>query len=249
MDGLLERNRLLNLFDADELDIIRPHLVRTELKLRQVIAEPGDEITQVYFPESGLGSVIAVAGPTEIEVAHFGREAVTGLELLHGVDRSSHRVLIQITGEGFRIPRDVYLKVLEQCPGARALLARYCEAFIIQVEQTALVNGTFTIEQRLARWLLMCHDRLETAELPITHEFLSLMLGVRRAGVTTALHLLEGNHAIRSSRGVVLVRDRALLERTAGDSYGLPEAAYERLVVGASANRSTSAEETHAPLH
>ena len=107
---------------------------------------------------------------------------------------------------------------------------RYAESTVIQMAHTALANGRHTLTQRLARWLLMSQDRLERDEIPLTHEFLSLMLGVRRPGVTEALHLLEGEHIVKAVRGSVTILDRAKLEAVASDSYGTPEAEYARLI-------------------
>lgn len=233
MHALDTTNRLLNLLQPTELARFAPLLQRVDLPLRAVLQEPGSDIRYIHFPENGLGSVVAVSGDAEIEVAHVGAEGMTGLQVLDGVNVSSHRLFIQIPGVALRIPRESFLDVLDECPSARALFLQYKQCFAVQVEQTALANGKFNIEQRLARWLLMCEDRLGSNEIAITHEFLALMLGVRRAGVTTALHRLEGDHLIKSVRGLVVVRNRAGLKAVAGASYGFPEAAYARLVDGA----------------
>jgi CRP-like cAMP-binding protein len=111
----------------------------------------------------------------------------------------------------------------------RALLLRYAHVFMVQVAATALADGRYSIEQRLARWLLMCHDR-NGDDLALTHEFLALMLGVRRPGVTESLHILEGERMIKAQRGLITILDRQKLEARAGDSYGTPEAEYERLI-------------------
>jgi CRP-like cAMP-binding protein len=107
---------------------------------------------------------------------------------------------------------------------------RYVEAFQVQVAHTALSHGSYTIEERLARWLLMCHDRLDGDDLPLVHEFLALMLGVRRSGVTLALQILEGAGVIHAKRGLITVHDRAKLQEIAGGSYGVPEVEYRRLI-------------------
>jgi CRP-like cAMP-binding protein len=240
MDALQTTNKLLNLLDADESALFAPLLKRVELPLRTVLYEAGGGIEHIHFLESGLGSVVAVSGDTEIEVAHFGCEAMTGLQVLGGVKTSSHKVLIQIAGNGLRIPRESFLDVLHECPTARDLFLRYKECFAVQVEQTALANGKFNIEQRLARWLLMGQDRVGGVHVNITHEFLALMLGVRRAGVTTALHILEGDHLIRSSRGTVEIRNREGLIKVAGASYGASEAAYAALVSSRQARAVTA---------
>jgi CRP-like cAMP-binding protein len=238
MHALETTNRLLNLLAPKDLAQLAPLLQRVDLPLRTVLQEPSREIQYIHFLESGLGSVVAVSGDAEIEVAHVGAEGMTGLQVLSGVSVSSHRLFIQIPGVALRIPRESFLDVLDESPSARALFLHYKECFTVQLEQTALVNGKFNIEQRLARWLLMCEDRLGSPEIAITHEFLALMLGVRRAGVTTALHTLEGDHLIKSVRGLVVVKDRAGLEALAGASYGFPEATYARFVNDALSTRA-----------
>ncbi len=110
------------------------------------------------------------------------------------------------------------------------LLARYIQAFGSQISFTALSNAVHSIDERLARWLLMCHDRVDGDEIALTHEFISLMLAVRRPSVTTALHVLEGYKLIRSERGRITIRDRQALETFAGDAYGKPEQEYSRLI-------------------
>lgn len=111
-----------------------------------------------------------------------------------------------------------------------SLLLRYVHVFMMQVAATALADGRYNVEQRTARWLLMAHDRLENDELPLTHDFLALMLGVRRSSVTNALHVVEGSRAIKASRSLIVVRDRDKLERLPGASYGLPESEYQRVL-------------------
>lgn len=110
------------------------------------------------------------------------------------------------------------------------LFLRYVQAYQIQLAQSALSFGHFKMHERLSRWLLMCHDRIDGDELMLTHEFLSLMLGVRRSGVTDEVHILEGMGAIRASRGLIVIRDRQMLERISEGCYGLPEREYRRLI-------------------
>ena len=125
---------------------------------------------------------------------------------------------------------EVLRKAAEASTTLRNLLLRYAQAFSVQTSFTALSNAVHPIEERLARWLLMCHDRVEGNEVPLTHEFLSLMLAVRRPTVTTALHVLEGNRFITAERGLITIRDRPRLEEFAGNSYGRAETEYERLI-------------------
>jgi CRP-like cAMP-binding protein len=122
---------------------------------------------------------------------------------------------------------------MESVPSLKGLLLRYVHLFMIQVAATALADGRYDVNQRLARWLLMCHDRLGD-ELLLTHDFLALMLGVRRPSVTDALHVLEGHRLIKAERSRITVRDRRGLEGVAGDAYGAPEIEYWRLISGVS---------------
>jgi CRP-like cAMP-binding protein len=119
---------------------------------------------------------------------------------------------------------------LDTSPALKALLLRWVHVSMIQTAQSALANGRYTIQERLARWLLMCHDRMDGDDLPLTHEFLSLMLGVRRSGVTEALHVLEGVDIVKAGRGTIRVLNRERLEEIAGGCYGLPEAEYNKLI-------------------
>ncbi len=135
-----------------------------------------------------------------------------------------------IAGPALRIEPQNLRQALQRSPSLHSLLLRYVQAFTIQTAHTALSNGSHKIEERLARWLLMCHDRLDEDDLPLTHEFIALMLGVRRAGVTEALNILEGRGIIRAGRGNIVVLQRTKLEKAAGDSYGVPEAEYRRLI-------------------
>ena len=122
------------------------------------------------------------------------------------------------------------LRLVEKSPSLRNILLRFVHVFMTQTAQTALVNGSSIIEERLSRWVLMCQDRLDAMEFPITHDFLSMMLGVRRSSVTDAVHLLEADLLIKATRGNIRILDRDRLVRAAGASYGVPEAKYRRLI-------------------
>ena len=119
-------------------------------------------------------------------------------------------------------------EVIDERPSLHRVLLRYAQVMSVQTSGTAFANAEHTVETRLARWLLMCHDRVDGDDIPITHEFMAMMLGVRRAGVTTAMHILQGNGLIVAKRGVITVLDRERLEELADNAYGLPEAEYAR---------------------
>ncbi len=222
-------NFLLSRLTGSDFDALGD-LERIELPLRFVQDRPGEPIEHVYFANEGLSSKIAVTqSGKRLEVGVIGREGMTGLAVVHGDSQTPHETFMQVAGEGYAsAPTDCAARCKPAAP-LRQFLLRYAQAFSVQVAHTALANGRYSIGERLARWLLMSQDRIGD-ELYLTHEFLSLMLGVRRAGVTEALQRLEGMKAIRSTRRHVTVLHRGKLEKCAGDCYGTPEAEYERLV-------------------
>lgn len=225
------RNRLLlKLSDAD-FDYLRPHLERVAYKLHEKLIRPNVPIAYVYFPESGQISVIAGGHDSEpIEVGVIGREGMTDMVLNAGADRTPLTYLAQVSGEAWRIAAEDYAVALRERPAIQHIALRFQQWMIIQTSYAALSHGCYTIPERLARWLLMVHDRLDGDELPLVHQFLSLMLCVRRSGVTDALHILEGQKAIRATRGKIIIVDREILRGLAGGSYGVAEAEYERLL-------------------
>ena len=225
------RNRLLSIMGGDDFERLRPYLERVTLNAKDVLEEPNKTIRHVYFPEPSVSSVVAVTAQGEkMEVGLFGPEGMSGTSIVHGADRSPLHTFIQVAGSGLRIGADELRSAMGASSTLRALLMRYAQAFSIQIAFAALANGRFTLNERLSRWLLMCHDRVDGNTFPLTHETLALMLGVRRAGVTTTLQILEDAHIIKASRGRIEILDRAALLDAADDSYGLPEAEYERLM-------------------
>jgi CRP-like cAMP-binding protein len=137
---------------------------------------------------------------------------------------------LQVAGEGQHIPAAMLRKALEKSKTLHGLLLKYVQTFMVQTSHTAIANARATVDERLARWILMAHDRIPGHMLPLTHEFLGLMLGVRRAGVTEALQNLSSHRLIKNRRGEIEVLNRKGLERIAGDLYGTPEAEYRRLI-------------------
>jgi CRP-like cAMP-binding protein len=223
-------NRLLATLSPADFSRLKLQLEPVPLPVRACLVEANTPIEHAYFLEQGIASnVAATPQGRRIEVAIIGREGLIGLPVLLGADRTPHECFIQTPGEGLRIRADDLRRAMAASASLHQHLLRFVQAFMIQIGQTALSNGCHNIEQRLARWLLMCHDRVDGDDLSTTHEFLSLMLGVRRAGVTETLKVLEDRGLISTKRGQVTVVDRAKLEAVAGDSYGVPEAEYARL--------------------
>jgi CRP-like cAMP-binding protein len=224
-------NHLLASLTTADFDLLEPHLKSVPLKVRKDIEKPNRRIEAIYFPESGIVSVVAVQSKeTQVEVGLIGREGMTGLPIVLGDYRTPYFAYVQVTGAGQCMPALDLTNAMGTSRSLRDLLLKYVQAFGVQVTHTAISNAQSRLDQRLARWLLMAHDRLDADLLPLTHEFLSLMLGVRRAGVTEALHALKTLRLIDARRGQITVRNRKALERAAGKAYGIPEAEYRRLL-------------------
>jgi CRP-like cAMP-binding protein len=236
------RNLLLKALPAESFARLSPHMTKADLPLRRVLVEADLPTTRVCFVESGLASVVATSPDDETaEVGHVGREGVSAWHLILGTDRTPHRTFMQAAGSGIFVPASVFLSSLDADVKMRSLFLRYVHSCEVQLAHSALANARYVMHRRLARWLLMCHDRLDGDDLALTHEFLAVMLGVRRAGVTGEIHVLEEMGAIKSMRANVRVLDRAKLEEIAGGCYGLPEREYERLI-GCPIRRSRPAE-------
>lgn len=215
--------------DAD-FELLVPHFTRVELGLHEVLIEGNTRVEHVWFIEDGLCSMIAAsADGRQAEVGVIGREGVVDTTVVHGIDRTPLHAIVQIPGSAWRLSAELLLRVQGERPALRALLLAYAQSFSIQTAQAALAYAAYSIPQRLARWLLMTHDRVDGDDIRLTHERFALMLGVRRAGVTVAIQALERKKLIDARRGVVRVVDRRGLLAYAGDGYGVPEAEYERL--------------------
>ena len=191
-----------------------------------------EPIRQIYFLEGGIASIVSIrpdSGRTEIGI--FGREGISGSPALLGVDRTPYETFVQVDGSSaLRIDIEPLIGAMRESPTLNASLLAYAQITLIQAAACAVGNAHHLLEARLARWLLMCHDRVDGDEIALTHQFMAMMIASQRSGVTVTLHVLEGIGAIRSKRGRVIVLDREKLEELAGDAYGEPEAEYRRLI-------------------
>ena len=225
------RNQLIARMRPEDWTLLGPHLEPVALKERQVIEVPGKPIAFVHFIEVGVVSVVAVNQEDHrIEVGVIGHEGMTGVPLVMGDTRAQHSAYMQIAGKGYRVPAQAFTEALRKSPSLTALMLKSAQSFMIQTAHTALANGRARLEERLARWLLMAHDRLDSDAVPLTHEFLAVMLGVRRAGVTVALHSFEQRGYISMRRGQLTLINRGGIEQVAGSFYGIPEAELKRLM-------------------
>jgi CRP-like cAMP-binding protein len=223
-------NRILSRLSPGDIALLEPYLTAVELPLRKQLEVAQKSITYVYFLESGFASVVANgASKRSIEVGLIGREGMTGLAIVMGTDRTHHETFVQCAGRGLRISAQRLREAMDKSAAIRNVLLQYGHAFVMQMSYTAIANGRSKLEERLARWLLMAHDRVDGDSLPMTHEFLSLMLGVRWPGVTLALHLLAKDGLIQPGRGMILITDRRGLERISNGAYGKAEAEFQRL--------------------
>ncbi len=227
------KNRLLNCLDSDILRHIDSSLEPIRLHRGQVIVEANQPVEYLYFLSDGIGSVITTSKTGQLaESGMFGREGFSPTSAAVGATTSLHEVVMQMHGYGHRLPIAAAASALQRHSPFANLLARYIQTFTSQISYTVWANVNLHIHERLARWLLMAHDRIDGDEIVLTHDFIALMLGVRRPSITTGLHMLEGKKLVRSERGRITIRDRKGLEEFAGEAYGKPEEEYSRLIEG-----------------
>jgi CRP-like cAMP-binding protein len=222
-------NRLLSFMSAEDRQLLAPNLKHANLPVRQILEKANQPIEHLYFLEDGIASVVGDSKTFgQIEIGIIGKEGVTGLHVILGNSQSPYETFIQAPGTALRIETEKLQAAMDKSRTLQQLLLRYVQVFMIQTSQTALSNAASLLTQRLARWLLMCQDRLNTKPLPLTHQFLAAMLGVQRSGVTIALGELENRDLIRCKRGMITILDRPTLMKLTNGSYGVAEAEYQR---------------------
>jgi CRP-like cAMP-binding protein len=213
-------NRILSRLSRQEFALLEPHLEAVDLPVRKPLEARRKRIDQVYFIESGFASVVANgSSKPSIEVGIIGREGMTGLAIVMGHDRAQHETYIQVAGRGLRISAAKLREADERSMTLHRAILRYAHTFLLQTTTTALANGRSKIEERAARWLLMADDRIDGDDLPLTHEFLGLMLGTHRPGVTIALQALEKAGLITTRRSHITIIDRKGLEKSSNGTY------------------------------
>jgi CRP-like cAMP-binding protein len=227
----LTDNHLLGALSGSDRALLEPHCEDVAIETRQILEAPHETISHVYFPTSGLASVVGTTRSEQrIEVGMIGYEGMSGLAVVLGHTRSLNETVIQAEGRALRISSRVLRRSLRSSPTLLAMFLHYVHVFMTQQSQTALSNGRARLNQRLARWLLMWQDRLRTPHITVTHEFLALLLGVSRQSVTVELHELEGQGLIKGTRNLIRVLDRKGLRALADGFYGVPEAEYDLTV-------------------
>jgi CRP-like cAMP-binding protein len=224
-------NHLIARLTAEDFARISPHLEEITLVQHQRLIAPNTPTSHVYFPESGMVSLIlSLEDGSIVEVGLIGNEGIVGVLAGLGASRISGEAIVQMPGAGLRIGTDVLRRELGVSPSLREMLMRYVQALFAQVTQSAACNGRHNLTQRLARWLLMANDCSQTNEVRLTHEFLSMMISVRRPGITHALGELKDAGIIGATRGCITIRDRKALEARACECYRTVKDEYERLL-------------------
>jgi CRP-like cAMP-binding protein len=225
------RNRLLASLPPEITARILPHLRPFTLSVRDTLIAPERPIESVWFVESGWVSLVTtLEDGTQAEVGLIGREGMAGMSLILGVETALPEAFVQANGIALQMDAGAFRRTLEEEPRFHALLNRYREAMHDQTTQTAACNGRHDLEQRLARWLLMAHDRTDGDELPVTQEFLAIMLCVYRPSITVAAVTLQRAGIIRYSRGHITILDRDALEGTTCDCYHVVKRRFDRLL-------------------
>ena len=226
---ILTQNQLLTALPRKIYTRLLPQLETVPLVFKQVIYQPKELIQHVYFPLSGVVSLLTVlADGTETEVGMVGNEGIAGLSVFLGIDTTSSKALVQIPGDAIRMRTyDFKAELLDGT--LHNLLQRYTHTLIGQISQSVACNRHHSVEERCCRWLLMCHDRAQSDHFPITQEFLSHMLGVRRASVTVVASMLQRAGLISYSRGHMTILDRPGLEEVTCECYESVKAEFDRI--------------------
>ena len=215
------QNRLLMSLPRKECDLIFSKLGLVDLKLHELLQEAGHRIEYCYFPNTAMGSILNIMSDGKsVEVGLAGKEGFIGLPLIAGFRSSASRVVTQAEGTAFRITADDMRKALRSCPQLTVALVRYSQEATMEVTQIAACNRLHEVDERLARWLLMSQDRIGSDVLPLTQEFLSQMLGTRRASVSVAAGHLQRAGLIGYERGRVSIVNRKGLEKASCECYG-----------------------------
>jgi CRP-like cAMP-binding protein len=219
-DGKAIKNGMLLTIPEDEFMTLRPLLEEVEMPQYKILYDQGEKIEYAYFPNEGMISlVVLVHDGRSVEVGITGSEGIVGAPLAFGFESAPMRAIMQIAGKGLRIPSSLLEDTFDRSPCLKLIIERYVMMQQLQVAQLAACNRLHDMDQRLARWLLMCQDRTDSELLPLTHEFLAQMLGSGRPTVTIAAGVLERAGLIKNTRGSVRILNRKRLEDAACECY------------------------------
>ena len=225
------RNGLLKVLPPADFRRLAASLTPVTLSFKQFLLEADEPIEAAYFIETGMVSYLNyLEGGEALEVGLIGSEGMVGLPLILGVDSASFGAMVQMEGTALRIGPAALRQAFNESEALRNRLLRYMQALHVQVSQTAVCNKHHSLEERLTRWLLMAHDRAGEDEFPMTHEFMSLMLGVRRAGVSVTANVLKQAGLIHYRNGSMTILDRPGLEDAGCECYGNVQRQFEQLL-------------------
>jgi CRP-like cAMP-binding protein len=225
------RNLLLASLPDEEYDDLRPHLVPTTLEYKSTLYEVNEPIPFVHFIDTGVASLVnTMTNGDAAEVGTIGNEGFVGIPILFGDKQAPTSVYMQVGGAGLKMKANVFRELMQRNPSVQRRMLRYAHAFFNQIAQSAACNTFHLLEQRCCRWLLMTQDRMQSTDFPLTQEFLAMMLGVRRAGVTDAANALKRAGLIKYTRGRVTVLDRAGIEKRTCECYGVTKKEFDHLL-------------------
>lgn len=224
-------NRLLALLSARDYAALRPHLERLPLDYKQSLYRADKSVEFIYFIETGVGSLVnTMANGQAAEVGTIGNEGIVGLPIVLGDDHAPTAVYVQVPGVGLRMKASLFKRELARSPTMQVVMLRYVHALFNQVAQSAACNHFHSLEQRCCRWLLMTRDRMDSDSFLLTQEFLAMMLGVQRPGVSIAAGGLQRAGLITYSRGNVAILDRVGLKKRSCECYGVSKREFDRLL-------------------
>ena len=223
-------NRLLRI-PAAEFDQLRPHLEQVPLTPGDFYLSAGEPLSHVYFPYSGLVSlIISMQDGATVQVATVGHRGMLGISVFLESDPAPYEMVCQVRGEAVRLSVQSFIELSDRLHGFRRLLHRYSLCLLHEISRTAACNNLHSVEQRLARWLLLCSDQVAADTYPLTHESLARMLGARRPYVSRTARALRQDGLIQYSRGTLRITDRAGLEAVACEDYRATQQEYNRLL-------------------
>ena len=232
------RNQILAALGPEDLASLSPHLEQVALEKGALLYDPGDEMDVVYFPDNAVISLMTLMqGGEAIESATIGREGALALMAAVSPRQSLSRAIVQVAGQGWRITAAQLHELVPASPRLRDLIDRHSDALFGHAIQSVACNALHSVEARFCRWLLSCHDRIDSDRVSLTQEFLADMLGVQRTTVTVVARTLQASGLIRYSRGVVDVLDRPGLEAISCECYRAVRNNYERLLPASFADR------------
>ncbi|MBD2508565.1 Crp/Fnr family transcriptional regulator [Nostoc muscorum FACHB-395] len=224
-------NNLLAVLPPADYERLVPHLKLVKLSNRQVLYEPGEPITEVYFPNKAVVSIITtMEDGSTVEAGLVSNEGMVGIPVILGDNTTTTTASVQIPDSAMQMDADILKSEFNRGTALQSLLLRYVQSMYTQIAQGSACNRLHKLEARLARWLLTVSDRLQSEEFPLTQEFISQMLGVRRAGVTEAANILSQAGIITYHRGQINILNREALEKTSCECYQIIEDEYIRLL-------------------